>query len=287
MAEEKRLVDFDHQSEEYANDPWSQARALAEQYGVAWSDAHGGHWVVASYEAVTQATRTPAVFSSRHDLPTGSTPFEGINLPGTPIRWLPIELDPPLHTAWRQAMTSFFSPAGTDKLRPWMDEYITWCIDQFIEDGEADLVSQLAVPVPAMLTLKLLGMPLKGWERYADLTHRINYAVGDERDQMMVAFGDLLGELVVVAHERRNVPRDDLLTCLATMEPEGRPLTDEEILGACGTLVAGGIDTTAAVLSGALVYLDQNQEARQRLIDDPALMTTAVDEFMSHATQSR
>lgn len=165
-----------------------------------------------------------------------------------------------------------------------MRQYCTWAIDEHIESGEIDFVMGFAARIPALVTLHLLGLPLSRWRTYAEMTHKINFTAGPERDATFALFDQMLGEVAKVAMERRAEPRDDLLSVLAQMEVNGEQLSPEDIASACGTIIAGGIDTTAAVVAGALKYLGEHPDARQRLIDEPQLMGTAVEEFLRYVS---
>jgi cytochrome P450 len=277
---ERQTVDFDHHSAAYAADPWGTASRLANDCPVAWSEHHGGFWVVSGYEQVREAARDSKTFSSRHDLPNGCTALQGVNVPSVEGRYLPIELDPPEQLEWRRLLAPRFAPAMAERLRPYMEQYCTWNIDRHIESGEIEFVMDFTSAVPAMVTLHLMGLPLERWHTCVEMTHKINYTVGADRLETFAKFDAMLREIVTVANERRTEPRDDLLTTLVQMRIGGRLLSDEEIASACGTIVAGGIDTTSAVAAGALAYLSAHKEVRQRLIDDPTLLPQAVEEFL-------
>jgi hypothetical protein len=82
MKERSPKIDFDHHGPEYASNSYALNGRLATTCPVAFTEAHGGYWIVSGYAALAQAAREDATFSSRHDLPNGSTPFEGIDMPG-------------------------------------------------------------------------------------------------------------------------------------------------------------------------------------------------------------
>ena len=281
--DDRATVDFDQHSSAYAAAPWETARTLSK-CPVAWSEHHGGFWVIAGYDAVREAARDAQTFSSRHDLPTGSTPFQGINLPAAPGRYLPIELDPPEQLDWRRGLATRFAPANVDALKPLMQQFCDWTIDRHIETGEIEFVMELCSAVPAMVTLHLLGLPLARWRTYVEITHKINYTTGPDRDATFRKFDAMLEEVMRVARERRKNPRDDLLTTLAQMEVNGSPVSDEDIVSACGTIIAGGIDTTSAVVAGALKYLGENPAARRQLIDQPETLPHAIEEFLRYVS---
>ena len=277
---ERATIDFDQHSQAYAADPWRTASALSAKCPVAWSEHHGGFWVISGYEEVRQAARDSDTFSSRHDLPTGCTAFQGVNLPAAPGRYLPIEVDPPEQLDWRRGLLGYFTPAVAQRLKPLMQQFSTWCIDQCAERGEIDLVMELSSAVPALVTLHLLGLPLSRWRTYVEITHKINYTIGEERDATFRKFDSMLQEVACVAAERRKDPREDLLTGLGQMEVGGKLLSIEDITSACGTIIGGGIDTTSAVVAGSLRHLGENEADRRRLIDHPEDLPKALEEFL-------
>lgn len=285
MSDKPRsTTEFDHHSQQYAVDPWRTAEQLASKCPVAWSEKHGGYWVISGYEEVRAAARDSKTFSSRHDLPNGCSAFQGVNIPSVDGRYLPIELDPPEQLDWRRVLAPRFSPAMADKLRPMMEQFCTWNLDRHIESGEIDLVEGYTSAVPAMVTLHLLGLPLARWHTYVEMTHKINYTAGDDRLQVFSQFDAMLREVVIVARTRRSEPKDDLLTTLVQMKIKGKPLSDEDIASACGTIIAGGIDTTSAVVAGSLKYLAENPALRQRLIESPELLPQAIEEFLRYVS---
>jgi cytochrome P450 len=283
MSDKSRsTTDFDHHSGQYAADPWRTAEKLASKCPVAWSEKHGGYWVISGYEQVREAARDSKTFSSRHDLPNGCSAFQGVNIPSVEGRYLPIELDPPEQLDWRRMLAPRFSPAMADKLRPMMEQFCTWNLDRHIESGEIDLVEGYTSAVPAMVTLHLLGLPLARWHTYVEMTHKINYTAGDNRARVFSQFDAMLREVVVAACTRRSEPQDDLLTTLVQMKVNGEPLSDEDIASACGTIIAGGIDTTSAVVAGSLQHLAENPALRQRLVASPELLPQAIEEFLRY-----
>jgi cytochrome P450 len=283
-ANQKRVIAFDQHSAQYAADPWNTAASLARESPVAWTESHGGFWVISGFEEVREATRNAKTFSSRHDMPNGCSRFQGINIPSVDGRFLPIEIDPPEQLEWRRVLATQFSPQAAAKLHPMMQQCATWCIDQHIETGKMEMVMGLTSAVPAFVTLRLLGLPLSQWHKYVEITHKTNYTSGKERDGYFAVFAQILEEVATIALTRREKPQDDLLTLLATMTIGGRQLNLGEIASACGVIIAGGIDTTSAVVASALKFLAENPRVRERLISNPELMPGAVEEFVRHTS---
>lgn len=275
---------FDHHGAAYAADPWATNREFTRSCPVARSEQHGGFWYVSSYELVRQVALDDETFSARHDLPNGSTPFEGISIPGYPMRAGFIETDPPLANEWRAPFTRLFSPGAVKNWQKAVTDVTAWCLDQKVEDGEMDLVLDFCGPVPAIITLQMLGLPLDDWKTFSDASHHLVASApgSPEAEAAMRAHGELFATLPELARQRRAEPREDLLTLITGMELEGRPLTDELLIETVLLIVQGGVDTTSNLVAHALRYFAENPEDRRRVIDDPALIPSAAEEFLRY-----
>jgi cytochrome P450 len=271
----KPVIEFDHLSPQYAADPRSVYREMRSRCPVAWTEAHDGYWVTSTYADVFAASRDDDTFSSKH----------GVVIPAeSGLHLLPIEVDPPELRQYRRPMNPAFSPRAVAQLVPDLERLAAWCVDQVIETGELDLVEDLASPVPAMATLMLVGLPVDDWERYAYAFHGL-VAYAPSSPQYAEALG-LVGGISATLRseiaERRLRPREDLLSTLAHTEIEGRRLTDDEIVSILITTLGGGIDTTTALISNSLVYLQDHPEHRARVARDEAFMTSFCEEMLRY-----
>jgi cytochrome P450 len=244
---------------------------------VRW-DHHGGCWLVTGHDALAAATRDTETFSSRHELPNGSSPYRGVMEPATPIRAVPIEIDPPLHQEYRKLLNPHFSPAAVRAMTPRLEQFTTWCIDQWIESGRADLYHGLCKLVPSMITLDILGLPLKDAAMFADAVQVRRQDRFKLEDSWAVPFQRTMASIAA----RRTAPRDDLISRLLASGFGGRDLTDVELVEICFTIVTGGIATTARLVLGALSYLGAHPTARAGLIEDPSALATAMEEFLRY-----
>lgn len=145
-------VDFDHHSAAFA-DNWREITAdLRNKCPVAWSNAHGGYWVVSRYKDVQTVALDDETFSSDNDLTGERGGGHGAAIPRAPMQLIPLEVDPPRFTAYRKLLNPKFSPSAAEPWRPFLQQAANAMIDTFCESGECDLVNDLASPVPAMLT---------------------------------------------------------------------------------------------------------------------------------------
>ncbi|WZH52396.1 MAG: hypothetical protein PIR53_20590 [Nocardioides alkalitolerans] len=150
------VVTFDHNSETHSEDPAASYRKLREEHPVAWTDAHGGYWVLSGYDAVFEAARDDYTFSSARNSSGG----EGLSvvIPKTPAPFhIPIEVDPPEFKKWRKLINPITAPAAVDRMEKIVKHFVTAFIDDIIETGSCDMTS--VIGVPAIVTVDWLGCP--------------------------------------------------------------------------------------------------------------------------------
>jgi cytochrome P450 len=257
------------------------------QCPVAHNSRYGGFWVVSGYDEVVAVSRDGATFSSKYeeDSPDGIE-YIGImgvpRMPGVPSAKI-AEVEGPTHVALRRLLNPFMLPSAVAEYRPFVEKCATWLLDQKIAGGEMDMVSDFTNPVPAILTMKMVGLPCESWTYYAEVFHAVNaYETGTEeftRAQTMMA--EMIGELLRVAEERRHHPRQDIISELVALEVEGgRHLHEDELVGVLWNLIGGGLDTTTSLTALSLYHLDAHHDLRRRLIEDPELLIPATEEFL-------
>ena len=281
-------VDIDHQTPEFIAHRHERYAELRERCPVAHNTQHGGFWMVTDYESVARVARDNETFAHKYepDAPDGIS-YQGIcGIPrpaGTPRQGVS-EYDGTYHADLRRVLNPFLTPTYVEELRPRMEELSTQFIDEFIEAGECDVVLDYTTPVPAILTLEMMGMPSESWKHYADFFHATSsFERGSE--EFIAAAGhwqDMWDEISGFADHRRENPADDITTTLVNCEVDGRSLTDEEVGRVMWNLVAGGLDTTTSLVSLGLHHLGTHPEDRDRLVADPSEIPAAVEEFLRY-----
>ena len=281
-------VDFDHHSDEYNLNELAVNAELRRKCPVAWNTNYGGFWFLTSYDAVSQAARDGDTFAHKYepDAEDGVNYQGEMGVPrpeGHPALGIG-EVDGPYHQALRHALTPFVSPGAVQKLKPFMEEKAHHFLDRRIGDGHMDLVLDYASPVPAILTMKLMGLPYDNWHLYANLFHSV-MALPQDSPEYAAAIGQapaLMQGVLDFAASRKAAPTDDLTSFLLQFEFDGQRLTDEQLLGIIWNLVAGGVDTTTSQTGLTLLHLGTHPELRQQLIDHPELYRSATDEFLRY-----
>ena len=275
-------IDFDHHSASYAEDPWSIYADLRTKCPVAHSAHHGGFWLLSGYEQVFAAARDDATFSSAHVL---DDPLKrGISIPDREFISVPIEMDPPEFRKYRNLLNPYFAPKATQRWRDVIAKWTTGCRDAVVETGRFDIVFDLGNPVPALFTSEFLGLPLEHWHKYAEPMHTQIYSVPGtpEYDKALEGSRWIVESLYELTKVKRSNPADDLLSDLTQVRLDGEPLSDDIIVNMAFLVIAGGFDTTTAMLANMLRYLDQDRVARQVLIDDPDKIKFAIEEFLRY-----
>lgn len=274
--------DFDHADPAYnANAPaiWE---ALRNQCPVARSEAYGGTWLPVRHADVHQIAYDTTHFSSI-GVVVNNHPVEWETAPlgGAP----PITSDPPAHQAARRLLLPAFSPHAVS---PWEAEIRALCrtlLDDIEADtkydGRFDAALSYAQHIPVNVIARMLGMPLSDADLFREFVHIVLEAVDVSAEERFAAIDEVVQYIARSIADHRAHPRPDLIQYLIDARDEnGDPLSDQHIGGTVILLLIAGIDTTWSAIGSSLWHLATHREDRERLQEDPALMTTAVEEFL-------
>ena len=267
------LTEFDHRGPAcLAEDPRPFLRALRERCPVGHTDAHGGSYFLSTYRDVYAASTNPAVYSSAH----------GVSVPPHGLAMMPpIEYDPPMSAAFRTPLMPHFSPRAIAAHEPRIRATVHELIDTFVERGEADLATELSLPLPAIIIAPVLGIPPEDREKMQAWAEGI--ASGGEGISLDAAIA-ATGYFAELYDRRAAEPADDLTTLVMNLDILGRRITKEEYLPLMVILMTGGLDTTTSAASHMMYYLAQHPDQREQLIARPELIPAAVEELLRTST---
>jgi cytochrome P450 len=265
------LHHFDHLAPDLAATlPDTMAR-MRELCPVAHSDRHGGFWVVSGYENALSAAQNWEAFSSRHGL--AILPSNGV------VRNLPVETDPPEHRVYKRLINPYFTPAA---VAPWEQptrDLVTRLIDGFIEDGTCEFMDAFARPLPSLAFFDLaIHAPAGDLERVAHLASRSSTPNAPDGRECWLGLYAWIKEFI--AQRRGARPRGDVVDAVLNAEIDGRPLTEDEIIGTVQLLILGGLETTAGALGLMLIRFCNQPEIPALLRGRPELMPRAVEELL-------
>lgn len=262
-------------------DPPPGLGALRERRPLArmtYPDGHVG-WLATGHSTVRAVMGDPR-FSSRYELM--HYPFAGG--PEGPLPPAPVGdmtgMDAPEHTRFRRLLMGRFTVRRMRQLSDRMEEITVEHLDAMERRGPgADLVEAFARPLPALMICELLGVPYADRERFQTHAHTIMSmdATPEERYAAHTGLHAYMAELVAA---KRATPSDDLLGDLA----RDSDLTDEELVGVGGFLLAAGLDTTANMIAHGTFALLTHPEQAEALRADPDLAPQAVEELMRYLT---
>src|SRR5277367_6315991 len=225
---------FDRHSPDYREQFTDVTAEMLDKCPVAWSDTYGGHWVAAGHSEVFDLARSAEYLSNDHDPRNERRGYKGISIPAPDVGFRGgfLEMDPPEQRHYRQQLNSYLSPAAVARWIPLVDEIVRASLNEKIETGRIDFVDDLANIVPAVLTLGMLGMPLKNWDIYVEPIHASVYTSPNSPDiariqaSRLAMRDDMMGQLAGV----RANPRPGLIHALATAEINGTVPPDFELL---------------------------------------------------------
>jgi cytochrome P450 len=257
---------------------------LAKLGPLVWSTAHGGHWVVTHYREVQDILRQPDLYSS----------FPNNLVNAAAGRFMPLEIDPPDHTAYRKALQPLFSPKRMRALEEEIRKVVTELIDAFAKKGSAEYISEFAHELPSQVFLRLMGWPIEDVGMFAEAADIVLYGrPGDTPEQAnqsrMECAMQMYGYFTNIIGERRarldagEPPSDiteEIMAQTLDLEDGLRPLNDEELGRSFFLLLQGGMHTVQGSLAWGLMHLSQNPEQRQLLLDDPGKIPAAVEEIL-------
>jgi cytochrome P450 len=247
-------------------------------------EANGpGFWAITKHADVVRISRDPATFTQApsvfiEDLPPG-------NMRDHPD--VMINMDPPRHTRFRALVSKGFSPRIVERLEGRVREVVTDLIDGFAARGEVDFVSAFANELPMRVILELVGVPREDHAEVLDFSTRFFGALDPEYqggpENMEVLMHNMEATAHRVAEARRREPGEDLMSALVTAEVDGHKLGYSEIGGFFRLILAAGHDTTKNLLSNGLLALIEHPAERRRLLAEPSLIPSAVEEMLRYA----
>ncbi len=192
-----------------------------------------------------------------------------------------LTMDPPDHTRLRSLVTKAFTPRAVEALRPRVREIVDGLIATL--DGDVDLISSFAYPLPVTVICELLGVGADR-DRFRPWSNAIGKALDiDSPDTLRaasVAAEEMTDFFLPIIDERRKHPGDDLLSALIAAEDDGDRLTRDEVIANLILLLFAGHETTVNLVGNGVLALMRHRGEWERLCADPSLSRHAVEEVL-------
>ena len=262
------------QSAEYPLDPFPQYERMRDTAPV-FQDGQTGCWHVFRYDDVQRVLSEHATFSSRMggDNPSGTGQLFAASL---------ITTDPPRHRQLRSLVTQAFTPKAVDALASRIAGLTNELLDRIAAGGSADLIRDLAYPLPVIVISELLGIPAEDRERFK---HWSDVIVSQTRtapaaETQDATTSEMVEYFLALIDRRRTRPGTDLISSLLSAEIDGQRLTVPELLGFCSLLLVAGNETTTNLIGNAVLCLAESPGTLGRLLGDPGLVPQALEEVL-------
>lgn len=273
-------------------EPYALYARLRNEDPVHW-DPFLHTWVITRYDDVMKVLKS---FSADRTPTPEQLAAMGLETMG-PIAKVLVKqmlfMDAPAHTRIRSLAAHAFTPARVQALRQQVQQIMDSLIDALDGRREFDIIEEIANPLPAIVTAQMLGVPtadhrqLKAWS--ADFAEMLgNFQHNPNRiGQMLKTVEDVTAYFKAAVQDQRRNPSGGLIHALLTAEIDGDKLTDEEVVANTVVTMVGGQETTTNLIGNGLLTLFRNPEAKQRIMNDPSIISAAVEELLRYESPSQ
>jgi cytochrome P450 len=268
-----RIYDYDIYSERAPNGDFALFTTALQGKDVPdifWTPKNGGHWMVTRGPDIDVVLNDAKHFSNRN---LRVPKYANANPPLKPL-----QVDPPEHTKYRALLMGALSPKAVGSLSVGARELAIKLIDDMFEAGECDFVPAFAQQMPIAIFMAMVDLPLSDRPRLLKISDAVvRPATADER---VKGLEDLKSYINQKVNERRANPGTDLISHLVQAKVDGEPLDEQSLTGMLVLVLLAGLDTVASMLTCFAKFLADNPEHRHQLIEDPSLITNAVEELL-------
>ncbi len=281
-------VDVDLLADERLRDPYTHYSHMREEHPVFWSERYRG-WFVHRHEDVMAALLDDRFSSDRISPALARQTPEQQQERGTTFdvlkHWM-VFLDPPAHTRIRRLVMPAFAPKAVAAMRPVVEQAVDEAIAAVRDRETFDLVRDLAYPVPAVVIADLMGIPPTDRDLFKQWSDDIlvlvfgGHSTPDRRERAQAGLESLTAYLREVIARLRRHPEDNVVCRLLEAEVDGARLSEDEIVATGALLVFGGHETPTNLIGNGVRALAHHPDQRRRLVDDPALVPSAGEEFL-------
>ncbi len=248
-----------------------------------------GFYAAVRHRDIVEVSRSPQLFCSGNgassiiDMPAEFREFYGSM----------IEMDDPRHARMRRVVSRAFTPAMTKMLEAKVEQVASDLVDEVIERGECDFVTEVAAQLPLRIICDMMGVPATQW---SFVLERTNIILGAGDPEYVADPEQILGELIragielselvkALGRERTERPTDDVVSLLVTADVDGERLSPEELASFFILLVVAGSETTRNAISWGLTYLTDRPDQRAIWAADfDGVAPTAVEEIVRLAS---
>ena len=274
-------MDFNPFDHSFQSDPYPTYQWLRDEAPV-YYNPHLDFWALSRFEDVLAAVLDTATYTS--------TKGVALEDDGQGAAKSMIHMDPPDHTRMRKLISKRFTPRQIAELENTVRTLAKELARGLDGRSEFDVVQDYSALLPASVISVMLGIPQSEHDNVRKWTDDYLTRPEDRIDQTVdsrEAETKLVGLAHTQATHRRAAPGGDIMSLLVTMEFDGKPLTDADVIGMSMLLISGGHETTSKLIANGVRLLGRHHDQRDALIDDPELMRPAVEELLRYTSPTQ
>ena len=270
-------TDFSHLEPEWSADPYRIQDDLRQRCPIAHTERFGGAWLPTRYDDVAAIAYDTERFSSRAIIVSNfRPPPELAPVGGSP----PISSDPPFHHDARKLLLPAFTKSAVSRQEPATRAFCHSLIDAFAGREVVDAATDYAQHIPIRVIADMLGFPPADGPQFREFVEDLLEGINLPPEERIERVSRLFDYLLAQVHDHLGNPREDLTTYLIDAELYGEKLTADHVVGTMALLLIAGIDTTWSAIGASLWHLAKTPDDRRRLVAEPGLLPTAIEEFL-------
>ncbi len=271
----ERVFDFDiYQDPRLAEDAVEAYNALRrESPDIFYTPRQGGHWVVTRFEDVMKIMHSQDVFSAEKTVVPVPPPELAVPIP-------PLDMNDPEHRKYRVLLNQFLGPEAVRKLEQDSRRLAIDTINAVLPNGKCEFVTEVGMPIPILLFLKLVGMDESRYREFNHWTHIIVQQGASDLAEFQKTFQALKDYIAEVVDNRSRNLGDDAISMLLRAKVDGQPVSQDMVSKICILLFEAGTDTVTTAMSYITRYLADNPKVQRKLREQPALIPKAIDELL-------
>ncbi len=280
---------YDLDTYERTGVPHEAFRVLRSEAPVYWHpepEGEGpGFWVISKYADIVAISKDPHTFSSwRGGTNIKDYPPDSLDI----IRMLMLNMDPPQHTKFRRLTSTGFTPRMIARMEEYIHQAAIKIVDEVGPLGSCDFVTKIAAELPLVVICDIMGVPQADRHLVFDWSNRL---IGFDDPEFQTSLEDaqeaaseIWAYANQLAEERKGKEGKDLVTVLVNAEVDGEQLDEMEFDAFFLLLAVAGNETTRNLISGGMLALMEHPAERAKLLADPSLLDSTVEEMLRWVT---
>ena len=278
----------------FVNGPPRKAyKELRQSKPVCWQkdpyalSSDSGYWAVTKQEHLDFVSKNPQIFSSQVDgvlaSATNEEQHEGIN-PADNL----LTMDPPKHIKYRRIVRNAFTPAVVESYGPHLEEQAKEIVSRILKKNQCEFVEEIASELPLIAICDILGVPAKDRKQFFTWSNTMigsedpDYAVTPEESMKAAMKVWEYADKIMEQHKDKPLKEDSVVSILLNSNVDGDKLEPHDFRAFMLLLIVAGNETTRNQTSHLMRLLIENPDQYQMLIDDPELISDAVEEGLRY-----